>query len=81
VQKQMNEDSDLAVLMSSLRSSNLNDDDFAATGQQVNLIPVTWDVLDANSQLPLTYDQDAITDYWNVRPFSMISRTLQLHLT
>jgi predicted unusual protein kinase regulating ubiquinone biosynthesis (AarF/ABC1/UbiB family) len=78
MRNQMNEDSDLAVLMSSLRGSNLNDDDFAATGQQVNLMTVTSDGKDADLQLPLTYDPAAISDYWGVRPVSVISRVLQL---
>jgi aarF domain-containing kinase len=72
------DDSELGILMSSLRGANLNDDDFAAAGQQVNLMTVTSDGTDADSGLPLTYDPTAISDFWSIRPVSVISRILQL---
>lgn len=63
--------------MSSLSGSELSDSDFAETGQQVNLLNSTSSD-DPDDQLPLTYDPEAIADYWGVRPVSVVSRVLQL---
>jgi aarF domain-containing kinase len=71
-------DSDIAILMSSLRGSNMNDDDFAAAGQRINLITTDIDGSAAGEGLPLEYDPAAIADYWSVRPVSVVSRILQL---
>lgn len=78
VREQMEGDSELGVLMSSLRGANLNDDDFAAAGQQVNLMSAAADGTDADSGLPLTYEPDAISEFWSIRPVSVVSRMLQL---
>jgi aarF domain-containing kinase len=71
-----NSDDELSVFMSSLSGSQLSDSDFAETGQQVNLLTSTSD--DSDDQLPLTYDPEAIAEYWGVRPVSVVSRVLQL---
>jgi aarF domain-containing kinase len=70
-------DDELSVFMSSLSGSQLSDADFAETGQQVNLINSTSSD-DPDDQLPLTYDPEAIADYWGIRPVSVVSRVLQL---
>lgn len=72
-----NSDDELSVFMSSLSGSQLSDSDFAETGQQVNLLQSTSSD-DPDDQLPLTYDPEAIAEYWGVRPVSVVSRVLQL---
>lgn len=71
-------DDELGAFMSSLRGSNLNDDDFAAEGQQVELMSVTGNMQEADAQLPLSYDPEAIYNFWSVRPVSVINRIVQL---
>lgn len=71
-------DSELSVFMSSLQGAQLSDADFAEDGQTLNLLTPNSDGRDADAELPLVYDPDAISDYWSVRPTSVVSRMLQL---
>jgi aarF domain-containing kinase len=70
--------SDIGAFMASLRGENLNDDDFAAEGQKVSLMSVTGNLNEADAQLPLTYDPEAIYAFWSIRPVSVIKRIIQL---
>lgn len=72
------QDDDLGAFMSSLRGANLNDDDFAAEGQVVELMSVTGNMQEADAQLPLSYDAEAIYNFWSIRPVSVINRIVQL---
>eukprot|EP00892_Ulva_mutabilis_P012715 jgi/Ulvmu1/9816/UM056_0057.1 len=69
---------ELSVFMSSLQGAQLSDADFAEDGQTLNLLSLNSDGRDADAELPLTYDPEAISDYWSVRPTSVVSRMLQL---
>lgn len=76
---QAGNDNELSVFMSSLQGAQLSDADFAEDGQTVNLLSMdSPDGSDADLQLPLVYDPEAISDYWSVRPTSVVSRILQL---
>lgn len=75
---QAGEDNELSVFMSSLQGAQLSDADFAEDGQTLNLLSLDSDGRDADSELPLVYDPEAISDYWSVRPTSVVSRVLQL---
>lgn len=74
---QLAENDELRVFMDNLRGKNINDDDFAAAGQQVSLVSVSSDP-SAEDQLPLVYDPQLIADYWDIRPVSVLSRITQL---
>jgi aarF domain-containing kinase len=78
LRSQAAENDDLNIFMSSLRGSNLNEDDFAAVGQTMTLVNATSDGTEADAGLPLEYDPEAISDYWSIRPVSVVSRILQL---
>lgn len=75
---QAGDDSELSVFMSSLQGAQLSDADFAEDGQTLNLLTLNSDGRDADAELPLVYDPEAISDYWSVRPTSVVSRILQL---
>ena len=77
-QSQFEDDEGLGAFMSSLRGQELNEDDFASEGTKVELMSVTGNLNDADEQLPLTYDPDAIYAFWSIRPVSVIKRILQL---
>jgi aarF domain-containing kinase len=74
----MSDDEDLAALMSSLRGDHLNQDDFAAAGQQVSLLASDTESLSGHSELPLSYDIVAISEFWSIRPVSVMSRIVHL---
>jgi hypothetical protein len=74
----MSDDEDVAALMSSLRGDYLNQDDFAAAGQQIRLLNSNTEAFSVATGLPLTYDVKAISDFWSIRPVSVVSRILQL---
>ncbi|EFJ41361.1 hypothetical protein VOLCADRAFT_40547, partial [Volvox carteri f. nagariensis] len=75
VRSKMEEDEQLRVLMAGFRGSNLNEDDFASSGVRMELIETDSD---SDHQLPLVYDVDAISAYWDRRPVSVITRIAQL---
>jgi aarF domain-containing kinase len=76
VRSQMEEDENLRVLMASLRGSNLSDADFADSSVEMRLVNVIDDV--EGDVLPLEYDPVTISEYWDRRPVSVISRMMQL---
>ncbi|GLI71535.1 hypothetical protein VaNZ11_016767 [Volvox africanus] len=75
VQSKMEEDEQLRVLMAGFRGSNLNEDDFASSGVRMELIETDSD---SDHQLPLVYDVEAISAYWDRRPVSVVTRITQL---
>ncbi|KAG2426596.1 hypothetical protein HXX76_012912 [Chlamydomonas incerta] len=75
VRSKMEEDEQLRVLMAGFRGANLNEDDFASSNVRMELIETDSD---SDHQLPLTYDVDAISRYWDRRPVSVITRIAQL---
>lgn len=77
VRRELEENEDLRVLMASLRGSNLSDADFADSNVQMRLVEVT-DGDDESDRLPLDYDPDKISEYWERRPVALVSRVLQL---
>ena len=74
---QMAANPQLSSFMDSLRGTNMDQSDFAAEGQKVNLMAMEVDP-SAEDALPLVYCPDAISAYWDVRPVSVISRIVQL---
>ena len=65
----------LSVLMAGLRGSNIDSSDFADNGVVMQLISVS----DSDGEsLPLTYDPQAISEYWGRRPVSVLTRLAQL---
>ncbi|GIL68594.1 hypothetical protein Vafri_21849 [Volvox africanus] len=75
VRSKMEEDEQLRVLMAGFRGSNLNEDDFASSGVRMELIETDSD---SDHQLPLVYDVEAISAYWDRRPVSVVTRITQL---
>eukprot|EP00198_Chlamydomonas_reinhardtii_P009358 XP_001698695.1 ABC1/COQ8 ser/thr kinase [Chlamydomonas reinhardtii] len=75
VRSKMEEDEQLRVLMAGFRGANLNEDDFANSNVRMELIETDSD---SDHQLPLTYDVDAISRYWDRRPVSVVTRIAQL---
>ncbi|KAG2432690.1 hypothetical protein HYH02_006675 [Chlamydomonas schloesseri] len=75
LRSKMEEDEQLRVLMAGFRGANLNEDDFASSNVRMELIETDSD---SDHQLPLTYDVDAISRYWDRRPVSVITRITQL---
>jgi aarF domain-containing kinase len=75
VRSQMEEDEQLRVLMAGFRGSNLNEDDFAGKDVRMELIETDSD---SDHQLPLVYDVDEISAYWDRRPVSVVTRIAQL---
>lgn len=75
MRSKMEEDEQLRVLMAGFRGSNLNEDDFASSNVKMELIETDSD---SDHQLPLTYDVEAISAYWDRRPVSVVTRIMQL---
>ena len=79
VRRQMEEDEDLSILMAGLRGKNIDDSDFAADG-------VTMKVVDLENlkndelgdELPLYYEPELISAYWERRPAAVAQRVAQL---
>ena len=66
VRSQMEQDEQLKVLMAGFRGSNIDESDFASEGVRMNLMEMTVDE-DFDEQLPLVYDPDVISAYWDKR--------------
>jgi aarF domain-containing kinase len=66
MRSKMEEDEQLRVLMAGFRGQNLDESDFAQEDVRMNLMEMSVDE-DFNDQLPLYYDPDAISAYWDGR--------------
>eukprot|EP00803_Ostreobium_quekettii_P009098 evm.model.scf_330.1 EVM.evm.TU.scf_330.1 scf_330:441-5212(-) len=75
MRSQIEEDEMVKSMMSGLRGSNMNNDDFAAENVRMKLIMVDPDSEDS---LPQTYDPDLIAKFWGARPVAVSTRILQL---
>ena len=76
MRSRMEENEQVAVLISGLRGKNIDDSDFADESVVMRLVDVRDD--DEDDKLPLAYDPLLIADYWGRRPVAVISRILQL---
>ncbi|OVA14177.1 Protein kinase domain [Macleaya cordata] len=74
VRAQMEENEELAILMRGLRGQNLRDSQFADENVQLRLVEVD----ESSDSLPLVYDPDIISAYWEKRPRSVATRVVQL---
>ncbi|CDO99419.1 unnamed protein product [Coffea canephora] len=74
VRAQMEENEQLAVLMSGLRGQNLKDSLFADDNIKLRLVEVD----ESSEFLPLVYDPASIAAYWGKRPRAVATRMVQL---
>jgi hypothetical protein len=66
MRSKMEEDEQLRVLMAGFRGQNLDESDFAREDVRMNLMEMSVDE-DFDDQLPLYYDPEAISAYWDCR--------------
>ncbi|KOO28189.1 hypothetical protein Ctob_008322 [Chrysochromulina tobinii] len=70
----MEKDESTAALMQALRGTNINDDDFAASGSTMSVV----EMRSLGDSLPLDYDPPALSAYFAKRPGAVITRVLQV---
>ena len=71
---EMEKDESTAALMQALRGTNINDDDFAASGSTMSVV----EMRSLGDSLPLDYDPPALSAYFAKRPGAVITRVLQV---
>ena len=71
-----NENDDANLIMQALRGQNLNDDDQAAVGLEMQLVDVQ--LQDGESGLPYQYDPQALRQFFSKRPLTVLTRILQV---
>ena len=71
-----NENDDANLIMQALRGQNLNDDDQAAVGLEMQLVDVQ--LQDGESGLPYQYDPRALQQFFSKRPLTVLTRILQV---
>ena len=68
-------DEDVYLMMQALRGQNLNDDDVAVEGLQMQLVDIAPR---DNDSLPYEYDPVALKAFFSSRPMALVTRLLQL---
>lgn len=76
----MNENEDARMVMEALRGKNLNDDDSAVAGLQMQLVDVGVGS-DSDDILPYDYDPQALQRFFRKRPMTIVKRILQVTST
>jgi len=64
-------------MMQALRGSNINDDDFADANTELKVVEMRRGAT-PDDQLPLTYDPERLSAYFNKRPVAVLTRILQV---
>lgn len=81
--KQMNaaieEDEELKLMMAGLRGQNLNDDDQAVEGLEMQLADI--DLKDDETGLPLTYDPEKLAEFFDPKVDVQLNRFVQVITT
>eukprot|EP00310_Coccolithus_braarudii_P012979 CAMPEP_0183344758 /NCGR_PEP_ID=MMETSP0164_2-20130417/10350_1 /TAXON_ID=221442 /ORGANISM="Coccolithus pelagicus ssp braarudi, Strain PLY182g" /LENGTH=782 /DNA_ID=CAMNT_0025515807 /DNA_START=212 /DNA_END=2560 /DNA_ORIENTATION=- len=79
VRAQMEADEQTKAMMEALRGSNINDDDSAISGTQMQVVEMSAGTGD--DVLPLTYDSDRLRAYFSKRPLAVLTRIAQVSTT
>jgi len=75
IREQAERDEQLSILMGNMRGQNLSKADFADEGVEMKLVESEQQ---GQSELPLTYNPKAISNYWSSRPVSIVTRLVQI---
>jgi len=74
---EMGKDEDADLIMQALRGQNLNDDDNAVAGLEMQLVNI-GELRDGESGLPYQYDPKALKEFFSKRPAAVLTRILQV---
>jgi aarF domain-containing kinase len=79
MRQRLNENEDTKMIMDALRGKNINDDDTAVAGLQMQLVDVyQGQKKDSQDQLPYQYDPQALQAFFRKRPWSVFTRIFQV---
>lgn len=79
MRSELSKDQDVDLMMQALRGQNLNDDDRAVAGLQMQLIEGFLG--DVETGLPYEYNPQALKEFFSKRPLAVLTRILQLTST
>lgn len=80
MRSEMAKNEDANLIMQALRGQNLNDDDAAVAGLQMQLVEIGG-LSDKETGLPYDYNPRALKEFFSKRPFAVATRILQLTST
>jgi aarF domain-containing kinase len=78
VRSELAKNDDANLIMQALRGQNLNDDDAAVAGLQMQLVDIGLSMRDADTGLPYDYNPGALKAFFSKRPLAVLTRILQL---
>ena len=76
MRNQVAADDEAALFMQALRGQNLNDDDAASLSTVVRLVELQSS--DPNDQLPFDYNPTALKQFFQKRPWAVLTRIAQI---
>lgn len=66
------------LMMQALRGQNMNDDDAAMAGLEMQLVDIVGDNNEVEAKLPYDYDPEFLKEFFRKRPRAVIARFFQL---